>query len=304
MSELSLGPQAKRANRLNLSPTQKELLAGTVGGVAQVLVGQPFDLVKVLQQTSPSGTYKGPLDVAVKVFKNEGPRAFYKGTLTPLLGIGACVSIQFAAFGAAKRYFTKDKAPGQNLSMGELFAAGAFAGVANTILSGPIENIRIKLQGQPKPKVGEQKLYNGPLDVASKLYRAHGIKGIFQGQVPTIWRDGLGSGSYFAAYEATIQYVCKTQNIARDQISPLWAVGSGMIAGYALWFSVYPIDVVKSKIQSGAGVYSGMVDCFSKTWKNQGLKGFTNGLIPTLVRSPFANGATFLFFELTMRALQ
>jgi hypothetical protein len=47
------------------------------------------------------------------------------------------------------------------------------------------------------------------------------------------------------------------------------------------------IDVVKSKIQSGAGVYSGMVDCFSKTWKNQGLKGFTNGLIPTLVRSPF-----------------
>lgn len=45
MSELSLGPQAKRANRLNLSPTQKELLAGTVGGVAQVLVGQPFDLV-------------------------------------------------------------------------------------------------------------------------------------------------------------------------------------------------------------------------------------------------------------------
>jgi solute carrier family 25 carnitine/acylcarnitine transporter 20/29 len=149
---------------------------------------------KVLQQTSPSGTYKGPLDVAVKVFKNEGPRAFYKGTLTPLLGIGACVSIQFAAFGAAKRYFTKDKAPGQNLSMGELFAAGAFAGVANTILSGPIENIRIKLQGQPKPKAGEQKLYNGPLDVASKLYRAHGIKGIFQGQVPTIWRDGLGSG--------------------------------------------------------------------------------------------------------------
>lgn len=93
--------------------------------------------------------------------------------------------------------------------------------------------------------------------------------------------------SYFAAYEATIQYVCKTQNITRDQVSPLWAVGSGCVAGYALWASVYPIDVVKSKIQSGSGNYTGMMDCFRKTWANQGVKGFTNGLTPTLVRSPF-----------------
>lgn len=147
-----------------------------------------------MQQTSPQGTYKGPLDIAVKVFKNEGPRAFYKGTLTPLLGIGACVSIQFAAFGAAKRFFSEGKPAGQQLSLGELFAAGAFAGTANTILSGPIENIRIKLQSQPVPKPGQKKLYEGPLDCAMKLYRANGLRGIFQGQVPTIWRDGLGSG--------------------------------------------------------------------------------------------------------------
>jgi solute carrier family 25 carnitine/acylcarnitine transporter 20/29 len=149
---------------------------------------------KVLQQTAATGTYKGPLDVAVKVFKSEGPLAFYKGTLTPLLGIGACVSIQFAALGAAKRHFATGRAPGENLSLGELFASGAFAGVANTILSGPIENIRIKLQGQPAPKAGEKRMYQGPLDCAKKLYRAHGIKGIFQGQVPTVWRDGVGYG--------------------------------------------------------------------------------------------------------------
>ena len=149
---------------------------------------------KVLQQTSPQGKYNGPLDIAVKVFKSEGPRAFYKGTLTPLLGIGACVSIQFGAFGAAKRFFSEGKPVGQNLGLGELFAAGAFAGMSNTILSGPIENIRIKLQGQPMPKPGQKRLYEGPLDCARKLYRAHGIRGIFQGQVPTICRDGLGTG--------------------------------------------------------------------------------------------------------------
>lgn len=87
-----------------------------------------------------------------------------------------------------------------------------------------------------------------------------------------------------------------------------------------------PIASIKSKLQTDAvnptqRAYTGMIDCARKTWRMQGLKGFINGLGPTLVRSPFgecrgqakhtassdtwesANGATFLFFEMTMRAL-
>lgn len=174
----------------------------TLHSQAQVLVGQPFDLVKVLTQTSAHGTYTGPLDCFSKVLKSEGPLAFYKGTLTPLLGIGACVSIQFAALGAAKRFFEDRKpklssggfsssATGKpELNTTELFLSGAFAGTANTILSGPIENIRIKLQGQDM----KNKLYDGPLDCAKKLYAREGLKGVFKGQVPTILRDGIGYG--------------------------------------------------------------------------------------------------------------
>ena len=33
----------------NSSSTAKDLTAGTVGGIAQVLVGQPFDIVKVVR---------------------------------------------------------------------------------------------------------------------------------------------------------------------------------------------------------------------------------------------------------------
>lgn len=40
--------------------------------------------------------YSSALDCAKQIFKNEGPLAFYKGTLTPLIGIGACVSQYFA----------------------------------------------------------------------------------------------------------------------------------------------------------------------------------------------------------------
>jgi Mitochondrial carrier protein len=50
----------------------------------------PADIVKVRLQTT--NQYSSALDCAAKILRNEGPLAFYKGTLTPLVGIGACVS--------------------------------------------------------------------------------------------------------------------------------------------------------------------------------------------------------------------
>ena len=49
--------------------------------------------------------------------------------------------------------------------------------------------------------------------------------------------------------------------------------------------------------------YNGTLDCARKIWAAQGWRGFTRGLTPTLIRSPFVNGATFAVFELVMKAL-
>ncbi|ORX38374.1 mitochondrial carrier domain-containing protein [Kockovaella imperatae] len=303
MSELLSPPPTKPG--LRLTQTQKDLIGGSVGGIAQVLVGQPFDIVKVRVQTAPTGTYTSPLDCATKLLKADGPLGFYKGTLTPLLGIGACVSIQFGALEWAKRFFASRKRPGSQLSLGELWASGVIAGTANTIVANPVEHIRIRLQTQPNVT---PKLYNGPLDCAVKLYRAGGIGMIMKAQVSTIWRDGLGYGSYFLAYEWLVQRHMNQHNVKREDISPIWAVTYGAAAGYALWGTIYPIDVIKSKLQTDSleplkRQYKGMIDCFAQTYRTQGLKGFTGGLAPTLIRSPFANGATFVAFELAMRAM-
>ncbi|KAL2002087.1 hypothetical protein VTN02DRAFT_685 [Thermoascus thermophilus] len=70
---------------------------------ANTWTGQPFDIVKVRLQTTSQ--YSNAFDCAAKILKNEGPLAFYKGTLTPLIGIGACVSVQSIslAFERSKR---------------------------------------------------------------------------------------------------------------------------------------------------------------------------------------------------------
>jgi solute carrier family 25 carnitine/acylcarnitine transporter 20/29 len=82
----------------------------------------------------------------------------------------------------------------------------------------------------------QTKLYDGPLDCAVKLYKQGGTGGIFKGQVATMWRDGVGYGCYFLAYEALVQRHLVKHAIKREELSPLWAVGYGAAAGYALWF--------------------------------------------------------------------
>jgi len=183
-----------------MSQTAKDLTAGTAGGIAQVLVGQPFDIVKVRMQTSAKGTYRGMLDCAGGILKNEGPLAFYKGTLSPLLGIGLCVSIQFGVLEYTKRFFTSRNArAGQDaalLGCSQLLVAGSLAGLGNGFVSGPVEHIRIRMQIQSNTNP----VYRGPFDAVKKIASKYGIRGIYKGQGVTFLREAIGYGAYFWTY--------------------------------------------------------------------------------------------------------
>ncbi|KAI9442541.1 mitochondrial carrier [Lactarius indigo] len=277
-------------------------------------------------QTSAKGTYSGMLDCAGGILRNEGPLAFYKagsqtGTLTPLLGIGACVSIQFGVLEYTKRYFTAQNIrsgigaeQSAALSTPQLVVAGALAGLGNGFVSGPVEHIRIRLQTQSNTNP----VYRGPFDAIKKIASKYGIRGIYKGQNVTFLREATGYGVYFWTYEKLVQREMAQKGIRREQISP----------GYALWAVIYPIDMVKSRMQtdgfspSDGQKYRSTLHCVRTVWKTEGISAFTRGLGPTLIRcglhdlapflmvadvlyhrSPFANGATFLGFEMANRLL-
>ncbi|KAI9685266.1 MAG: hypothetical protein M1822_004639 [Bathelium mastoideum] len=290
MEELEARPQ-------NAVQTLKDLTSGACGGIAQVLLGQPFDIVKVRLQTTTQ--YKNALDSATQIWKNEGPIAFYKGTLTPLIGIGACVSIQFGAFHTARRSFEASNAqrnPSLSaapapLSLTQYYLAGAFAGVTNSVISGPIEHVRIRLQTQPHS--ASARLYQGPWDCIRKL----GVTGLYRGEVVTVLREAQAYGVWFLTFEALMQADARRNGVAREEV-PTWKVAAyGGLAGEALWLSSYPLDVVKSKMQSdGFGKeqrFGSMRDCFAKTWRGEGMVGFWKGIGPTLLRAMPVSAGTF-----------
>ncbi|KAM3086419.1 carrier protein ymc1 [Clarireedia jacksonii] len=287
--------------------TLKDLFAGAAGGIAQVLLGQPFDIVKVRLQTTSQ--YANALEAAQTIYRTEGPLAFYKGTLTPLIGIGACVSVQFGAFHQARRYLesynTSRNPTSPGLSYSQYYAAGAFAGIANSGISGPIEHVRIRLQTQPH---GAGRLYNGPLDCVRKLSAHEGVlKGLYRGEAVTILREAQAYGIWFLSFEYMMNSDAARNKIERKDI-PSWKIAFyGGLAGEALWLASYPFDVVKSKMQSdGFGEkmkYKGMRDCFAQTWRVEGMRGFWKGIFPTLLRAMPVSAGTFAVVEMTMRAI-
>lgn len=76
---------------------------------------------------------------------------------------------------------------GPDLSYPQFYLAGAGAGLTNSIVSGPVEHIRIRLQTQTKNAAGAYP-YSGPFDACKKIYATDGMRGIFYGQGATLLR--------------------------------------------------------------------------------------------------------------------
>lgn len=66
----------------------RSLAAGGFGGICAVIVGHPFDLVKVRLQTAEKGVYKNAIDVVTKSIAKDGmARGLYAGVSAPLVGV-------------------------------------------------------------------------------------------------------------------------------------------------------------------------------------------------------------------------
>lgn len=213
----------------------------------------------------------------------------------------AQVSVQFGAFHETRRRLeelNKKKYADPSLSYAQYFLAGATAGITNSVLSGPIEHVRIRLQTQPH---GANRLYTGPLDCIRKLSAHDGVmRGLFRGQAVTYLREAQAYGMWFLTFEYLMNQDAKRNNIKREDISSLKVATYGGIAGEALWLSSYPFDVVKSKMQcDGFGdqkQFKTMRDCFKKTYAAEGLGGFWKGLGPTLLRAMPVSAGTFFVY--------
>ena len=78
-----------------------------------------------------------------------------------------------------------------------------------------------------------------------------------------------------------------------------WDLLVGGLAGGIGSYVTNPMDVIKTRIQTGSGFYGGsIVQCAKMTWDEGGPSAFLRGSVPRLLHKVPANAFFFLFYEL------
>jgi solute carrier family 25 carnitine/acylcarnitine transporter 20/29 len=186
---------------------------------------------------------------------------------------------------------------------GQVAAAGFFSAIPMTIITAPMERVKVLLQIQGQ-KTGEKPKYAGSMDCAKQLYKEGGIRSVYRGTFMTLARDGPGSAAYFATYEIIKKKLTPKDPVTGKpgKLSLPAVMAAGAAAGVAMWIPVFPVDTIKSRLQSAPGrptVGSVVRGLYGKG----GLKAFFPGIGPALARAAPANAATFLGVELAQQAM-
>jgi len=234
-----------------------------------VVAGQPFDTVKVLLQARH---YNGFIDCLKKTISEEGNSGLFKGLIPPLLGAGLVNAVIFFSYGQLNYLQRKHRQKHSSVhvskqpTLKEVTLSGLGTGIAQSVFITPIEGIKCLLQGQK-----HHENYNGTIDCIKKVYKVAGIRGLMRGYVVTTLRDTPTFGVYFLCYEWCKRTFFKP--LPKQETSQMGMFVSGGIAGVLGWLVTYPLDVIKSRIQTDSFEkphYSGIIDCIKKSYAENG----------------------------------
>jgi solute carrier family 25 carnitine/acylcarnitine transporter 20/29 len=253
-----------------------------------VIVGHPLDTVKVHLQTQDAKNprYRGTVHCLRSLMAKEGVRGVYKGITSPLAGVAAINAIVFGVYGNTQRNLSNPD------TLKSHFIAGGTAGLFQSFLCSPMELAKSRLQVSDGTK--------GPVECLRAIYAHEGFRGIFRGLNMTILREIPAFSSYFLTYE----WLTRTED--GGPISTATMLAAGGVAGTVSWVIVYPVDVIKSRMQiDGIGVtkYLNSIDCLKKSVSSEGYRFLYRGLTPTVLRAFPVNAATFAVVTWTMRLL-
>jgi len=270
------------------------LLAGGVGGLASLVVGHPFDTVKVRLQTMSADTrgkvpYRSATHCLTTMVQREGPSSLFRG----MSGLAVFSVPRFALLFYANswgRLIIPGEGGGPSLK--QVLMGGVVSQlVVAPFLVAPLERVKVLLQAHPGR-------FSGQMDCLGHILRTEGTRGLLRGSLLTLARDVPAFCAYFATYETLRSQLQKEDGtIGLGQ-----TVGIGGLAGVVAWALALPLDSLKNRFQVCLNQTS-LLGLLSEVRKQGGLKQLYRGAGVVLLRAFPANAATFIGYEWTMRVL-
>ncbi|KAF9320738.1 hypothetical protein BG000_003203 [Podila horticola] len=250
-----------------MASSVNDFIAGYISGVAGLIIGSPLDVLKVRLQAQGDASSSKHIPASksslTTMIQNEGFRSLFKGITSPIVGLAGLNSILFASYSASMRFLETVSPPPPSLyaeqlqPLSHVFAAGFVAGVACFLVSTPTELVKCRAQViaarlDPNSSAAAQRAIlseSGSWQVTKDVVRRFGFKGLYQGGLVTILRDAPGYGVYFLGYEGLKRFL-DVPTGETGGINTWKLLFAGGMAGTLSWASIYPLDVIKTRLQT------------------------------------------------------
>ncbi|XP_068605617.1 mitochondrial carnitine/acylcarnitine carrier protein [Brachionichthys hirsutus] len=197
-----LGKQLQQTDP-NIPLTYSQIyLSGCLAGVFTTVTVAPAERIKCLLQVQASSSkakYSGPLDCAVSLFKEQGIRSIYKGTVLTLIRDVPSGGVYFLTYEYLKSYLTPEGQSVSQLSTPRILLAGGIAGILNWTIALPPDVLKSKFQTAAHGK------YSGLSDVLVTLLREEGPAGLYKGFNAVFLRAFLANAACFLGFELALK---------------------------------------------------------------------------------------------------
>ncbi|CAM9862160.1 unnamed protein product [Chrysoparadoxa australica] len=266
------------------------LLAGALAGAVSRTVTAPVDRLKVLMQT---GTQRGTIASGMKAIYYEGGwRGFWNGNGANVIKIMPENSIRLFTYEVSKRWLCEDV---DDVTMKERFAAGAIAGTVSTAVIYPLEITKTRLA------LARRGAYKGIGDCLMQISRTDGFTALYRGLNASILGIIPYSGVDLAMFYTLRQQWMNAHPEAEEGPGVLVLLSFGAFSSTCGQLVAYPLQLVRTKLQAqghpNVPRYAGMLDCFTSTLKEQGMKGLYRGLGPNFIKGIPAIAVSYAVYE-------
>ncbi|CDH53071.1 mitochondrial substrate carrier family protein [Lichtheimia corymbifera JMRC:FSU:9682] len=290
------------------------LLAGGFAGACSRTCTAPFDRLKVYLITNQNSSVS--LRQAItRIYQQGGWRGFFVGNGLNVMKIIPESAIKFYSYETCKRlvattfgYDDKDSIPTT-----ARFMAGGTAGMCAQFSIYPVETLKTRVMSlQREGKVTNSRQHSIILDTIKSMYTKGGIRafwpGLTLGLIGVFPYQALDLGIYETLKLTYLTYMEEKTGGTNRQPSVLVLWACGMISGSIGATSVYPLNVIRTRLQAQGTpahpvYYNSPWHAVQMTYKVGGIREFYRGLGPTLLKVVPAISISYVTYEWSKRQL-
>ncbi|KAJ6795202.1 uncharacterized protein M6B38_362090 [Iris pallida] len=303
----------------------KSLVAGGVaGGVSRTAVA-PLERLKILLQVQNAQNvqYKGTIQGLKYIWRTEGIRGLFKGNGTNCARIVPNSAVKFFSYEKASSgilWLYRQQSGNEDAQLTPVLrlGAGACAGIIAMSATYPMDMVRGRITVQNEKSAYQ---YRGMFHALGTVYRQEGFRALYKGWLPSVIGVVPYVGLNFAVYESLKDWLVKSRpfGLAEDTDLTVWTrLACGGAAGTVGQTVAYPLDVIRRRMQMGGWKdassiitgqgrnqveYSGMIDAFRKTVRNEGFGALYKGLVPNSVKVVPSIAIAFVTYEVVKDVL-